>query len=83
MLSEPAPTRPAPTQSAPQTRKPTSDQASFSALVASLKAHDGNLTKAAAALGLTRARAYRLLKAQPDFDLASVRSGAMTGALDE
>jgi DNA-binding NtrC family response regulator len=61
------------TRSTPAVRKPTDDEEAFAALVVGLRAHDGNLTKAAAALGLTRARAYRLLEARPEFEIDSLR----------
>jgi DNA-binding NtrC family response regulator len=54
-------------------RRPTDDESSFNLLLDSLRDHGGNLTRAAAALGLTRARAYRLLDAHPEFDLAPFR----------
>jgi len=61
---------------APVARRPTNDEDAFAALIAGLRAHAGNLTKAAAALGLTRARAYRLLEARPEFDVSSLRKGS-------
>jgi sigma-54 dependent transcriptional regulator, acetoin dehydrogenase operon transcriptional activator AcoR len=54
-------------------RTPTDDEAAFSALVESLRAHRGNVTRAASALGITRARAYRLIEARPQFDAAGLR----------
>jgi transcriptional regulator of acetoin/glycerol metabolism len=63
------------TSVAPAPRKPTDDDQAFNALLASLRDHAGNLTKAATALGWTRARAYRLLDARPEFDLDSARKG--------
>ena len=56
-------------------RRSTDDKAAFTALVDALTTHAGNLTTAAAALGLTRARAYRLLGAHPEFDIDSLRKG--------
>jgi transcriptional regulator with AAA-type ATPase domain len=41
----------------------------FAALVAALRANDGSVAKAAQAIGVTRARAYRLLSAHPEFSL--------------
>jgi transcriptional regulator of acetoin/glycerol metabolism len=64
-----------PARTSAPARKPTDDDEAFASLVAGLRAHGGNLTKAAAALGLTRARAYRLLEARPEFDLGSIRKG--------
>ena len=76
MLSASAPDAAPPPPAA--ARKATDDDEDFNALVASLREHQGNLTRAAAALGFTRARAYRLLEARPEFDLAPLRkdSGA-------
>jgi transcriptional regulator with PAS, ATPase and Fis domain len=65
---------PAPaTATAKAARSATDDEQAFDALVAALRVHDGNVTRAAAALGITRARAYRLLEARPDFDVAGLR----------
>ena len=54
-------------------RTPIPDDMAFAELVEALRSHAGNLTKAAAHVGLSRGRAYRLLEAQPDFELSSVR----------
>jgi transcriptional regulator with PAS, ATPase and Fis domain len=43
------------------------DEAEFESLVSALRDHGGNVAKAAAALGVNRQRAYRLLSAHPDF----------------
>jgi transcriptional regulator with AAA-type ATPase domain len=45
----------------------TDDEAEFDALVQALRAHGGSVARAAAAIGMHRARAYRLLSAHPDF----------------
>ena len=50
-------------------RRPTDDAAEFSALVAALRAHGNRVAKAAEAIGVSRARAYRLLSAHPEFAL--------------
>ena len=55
------------------TRVPTGDEAAFTALVESLRAHGGNVTRAANAIGITRARAYRLMDARPQFDATDLR----------
>jgi two-component system response regulator FlrC len=55
-------------------RSPTDDNEAFDALVAALRVQDGNVARAATALGISRARAYRLLDARPDFDVAALRS---------
>jgi DNA-binding NtrC family response regulator len=49
------------------------DSAAFDALVDALRAQKGSVAKAAAAVGVTRSRAYRLLAANPDFSLEGVR----------
>jgi DNA-binding NtrC family response regulator len=49
------------------------DEAEFEALVAALRDHDGNVAQAAAALGVSRARAYRLLAAHPEFSIEELR----------
>jgi transcriptional regulator with PAS, ATPase and Fis domain len=50
-----------------RSKQSTKDDAQFEALIAALREHEGNVAKAAAALGLNRHRAYRLLTARPDF----------------
>jgi two-component system NtrC family response regulator len=60
------------------TRRPTDDQDSLEALVDALRAYSGNVARAAEAVGISRSRAYRLLDAQPDFDLAGFRSAPGT-----
>jgi transcriptional regulator with PAS, ATPase and Fis domain len=50
-------------------RRPTADEAEFSALVAALRAHGNRVAKAAEVIGVSRARAYRLLAAHPEFSL--------------
>jgi len=73
MLS-PTPSIPAPAASMhprPQevgrsARRSVDDAAEFDALVAALRTHGGSVAKAAAAIGVSRARAYRLLAAHPD-----------------
>ena len=56
------------------------DQVDFIRLVEALRGHAGNVSKAAAATGLSRQRAYRLIRARPDVDLADLRAAeAKTG----
>ncbi|MBI5538233.1 MAG: sigma 54-interacting transcriptional regulator [Deltaproteobacteria bacterium] len=55
-------------------RSPTGDEAAFQELVQALRDHGGNVARAAAALGVSRARAYRLLEARPDFELSAIRA---------
>jgi transcriptional regulator of acetoin/glycerol metabolism len=64
-----------PAAGAPGTRSATDDEQAFDALVAALRTHGGNVTRAAAALGISRARAYRLLDARPDFKVDGLRPG--------
>jgi transcriptional regulator with AAA-type ATPase domain len=52
----------------------TDDEAEFAALVDALRTHGGSVARAAAALGVNRGRAYRLLSAHPEFSLDEVRS---------
>jgi DNA-binding NtrC family response regulator len=64
-----------PVRVAPPTtgRSPTSDEIAFDQLVTALRAAHGNVSQAAVGLGITRARAYRLLEARPGFDVGSLR----------
>jgi transcriptional regulator of acetoin/glycerol metabolism len=55
-------------------RRNTDDADDFEALVAALRDHKGILSRAADAMGISRARAYRLLAAHPDFSLESERA---------
>jgi transcriptional regulator with AAA-type ATPase domain len=54
-------------------RSATQDEEAFEKLVVALRANSGNIARAAAALGISRARAYRLLDARPDFEVAALR----------
>lgn len=45
----------------------TDDEDEFAQLVAALNAHGGSVSRAAAALGMHRSRAYRLLAAHPEY----------------
>ena len=56
-----------------RTWQKTDDSAAFDTLVDALRAQKGSVAKAAAALGVTRSRAYRLLAANPDFSLEGMR----------
>jgi transcriptional regulator with PAS, ATPase and Fis domain len=51
----------------------TNDDAEFDALVDALREHRGNVARAAVAVGISRARAYRLIAARPDFSIDGVR----------
>ena len=56
-----------------QPRRSTEDETEFEALIEALRRHGGSVAKAAAAIGVNRARAYRLLTAHPDFSLDDLR----------
>jgi transcriptional regulator with AAA-type ATPase domain len=56
-----------------QPRRSTDDESEFEALIEALRAHGGSVAKAAAAIGVNRARAYRLLSAHPEFSLDDLR----------
>jgi DNA-binding NtrC family response regulator len=49
------------------------DEQDLAALIAALRMERGNVARAAAAAGLTRARAYRLMEQRPDVDLDQLR----------
>ena len=55
-------------------RRSTADEEEFEALIEALRSHGGSVAKAAAAIGVNRARAYRLLSAHPDFSLDDLRA---------
>jgi transcriptional regulator with AAA-type ATPase domain len=61
---------------AKRARRRADDESEFDALVGALRDHAGSVAKAAAALGINRARAYRLLSARPDFSLDELRGGS-------
>jgi transcriptional regulator with PAS, ATPase and Fis domain len=44
------------------------------ALTRALRAHRGNVARAAAALGISRQRAYRIIEARPEIDLDAIRA---------
>jgi transcriptional regulator with PAS, ATPase and Fis domain len=54
-------------------RRNTGDQAEFEALTDALRRADGSVARAAALIGISRARAYRLIAANPGFSLDEVR----------
>jgi sigma-54 dependent transcriptional regulator, acetoin dehydrogenase operon transcriptional activator AcoR len=47
--------------------RPTDDEPEFDSLIRALRGHAGSVAKAAAAVGMSRGRAYRLLSAHPDY----------------
>jgi len=53
--------------------RPTDDDTEFDRLVDALRENNGKVAKAAAAIGIIRGRAYRLLDAHPEFSLKDVR----------
>ncbi len=64
-----------PSQPVKRDWRPTGDEGDFEALVVALSKHDGSVGRAAAAIGISRARAYRLLSAHPEFSLDNARQG--------
>ena len=64
---------PTPSDAATLTRRSTDDASEFEALIEALRRHGGSVARAAAAIGLSRARAYRLLSAHPDSSLYDLR----------
>lgn len=72
MIGRHAPTS-TPAQHTPSARSPTEDDVAFDRLVKALRETAGNVSRAAAALGISRSRAYRLLDARPGFDVRSLR----------
>jgi transcriptional regulator of acetoin/glycerol metabolism len=69
------PDSPRPGGGARPARTPTDHEAEFEAFIDALRDHGGSVARAAAAIGVSRARAYRLLSARPDFSLDDVRRG--------
>ncbi|HEY8923145.1 MAG TPA: sigma 54-interacting transcriptional regulator [Polyangia bacterium] len=51
------------------------DAADFARLMEELHRHSGNVSRAAVAAGLSRQRAYRLLRARPEVDLPGLLAG--------
>ena len=68
-----APTASTPGRGGPTPRASTLDEVAFEQLVEALRRHTGNVSRATADLGITRARAYRLLGARPGFDVRALR----------
>lgn len=62
------PSQPPGVSRAKRSWRPVDNENEFEALTRALKEHRGNVSRAAASLGISRARAYRLLSAHPDFD---------------
>lgn len=57
---------------------PADDARDFDALTAALRECDGNVTRAAAIVGISRPRAYRLMQGHCDLDLEAIRSGKVS-----
>jgi transcriptional regulator with PAS, ATPase and Fis domain len=72
--TEPSPEAGGASAEARPARRASDDEREFEELVRALRSCKGVLSKAADAMGITRARAYRLLAAHPDFSLKSERS---------
>jgi transcriptional regulator with AAA-type ATPase domain len=72
-----APSHGAPGEVAPKVSprpwRKTDDEAEFESLVQALQENQGSVARAAAAIGVNRARAYRLLSAHPDFSRDEMR----------
>ena len=51
-------------------RSPADDPAERELLLAALREHQGNVSRAAKAAGVSRSRAYRLMDAHPNFDIS-------------
>jgi DNA-binding NtrC family response regulator len=58
---------PLPLSPGKKVRRKTDDEAEFAALVSALRSHRGSVGRAAEAIGISRARAYRVLEAHPDY----------------
>ncbi len=65
---------PAPAAQQKRSWRRATDHGEFEALLTALRQNSGSVGRAAASLGISRARAYRLLSAHPDFSLDSLRS---------
>jgi transcriptional regulator with AAA-type ATPase domain len=61
------------TKAGSRARLPTDDAESIEALAEAVRTNEGNLTRAAQSLGISRQRAYRLLKARTALDVESLR----------
>ena len=62
-----------PSEPAKRDWRPTTDEGDFDALASALGKHRGSVARAAAAIGISRPRAYRLLAAHPEFSLEEAR----------
>ena len=72
-LPSPDPPHPAESPSEPRDQAER-DELDFARVIEALRIHAGNVSKAAAATGLSRQRAYRLIQARPDVDLEDLRA---------
>jgi len=52
------------------------DEVDFERLIAALRVHGGNVSRAATAVGISRQRAYRLMQVRPELDLDGLRGSA-------
>ncbi len=68
-----APGAATPSRRTPPARAPTDDDDAIDRLVNALRQHDGNVSRAAKALGISRSRAYRLLDTRPGLEARSRR----------
>jgi transcriptional regulator of acetoin/glycerol metabolism len=58
---------------AARARRKTDDDDEFDALIVALRDNEGSVARAAEAIGIGRARAYRLIAARPGFSLEDAR----------
>jgi DNA-binding NtrC family response regulator len=92
--AQPAPA-PTPTSASTSTPTPASarrrgteeerrarDERDLAALVAALRVHAGNVVRAAAAVGVSRQRAYRLMELGSDVDLHEIRGEGREAAAE-
>ncbi|MFT3923265.1 MAG: sigma 54-interacting transcriptional regulator [Myxococcales bacterium] len=59
----------------PRNTPPHTKESDLDRFLAELRAHGGNVSRAARAAGISRMRAYRLMNATPGIDMAALRAG--------
>ena len=55
------------------------DELDFDRLIAALRVHGGNVSRAASAVGISRQRAYRLMQVRPELNLEGLRGSPHAG----
>jgi transcriptional regulator with PAS, ATPase and Fis domain len=65
-----------PRSEAPADKRAAGQEIGLERLVEALRTHDGVVARAAHALGISRQRAYRLMRANPELDLDGLRKDA-------